>query len=119
MNALYDLINLLTDFDKAYEGSFYTITGAGGSLTEYREGYNTALEKAGIGTPKQWYRFSGRQMNERYNLRGDNAYPDDVNFLAFPLDGLNVSKLAAFKLQWQDRWFDDIVNNNAQRGGTK
>ena len=33
------------------------------------------------------------------------------HFLAFPLDGLNVNKLAILKLQLGDRWFDDIVDN--------
>ena len=35
--------------------------------------------------------------------------------MAFPLDGLDVNKLAMFKLQMRDRWFDDIVDNNARR----
>lgn len=54
-------------------------------------------------------------MNEEYDLEGNNAYPDDLNFLAFSLEGLDIGKLAIFKLQAQDRWFDDIVDNNRSR----
>jgi len=114
MNAIYEQINLLTNFDTAYKGSFYTITGAGGSLEEYRIGYEKALATAGIGKPRRWYNFSGRQMNEHYGLSGDNAYPEDLTFLAFNLDGLNVNELANFKIRVGDSWFDDIVINNAR-----
>ena len=54
-------------------------------------------------------------MNRYYKLTGTNAYPRDIHFLAFPMDGLNVGKLSMFKLRMDDRWFDDIVANNAVR----
>ena len=49
------------------------------------------------------------------SLLGSNRYPDDLVFLAFSLDGLDVGKLAMFKLRFGARWFDDIVENNARR----
>ncbi len=102
---------------KAYEGSYYTIIGAGGDLQECKDGYNELLEKEEIGhvNDNDFITFSGKDMNDEFNLTGDNRYPDDLTFLAFPLDNLNISKLAIFKLKMQDRWFDDVVDNNLDR----
>lgn len=105
----------MADFDKMYSGSWYTITGVGGDETEWKDGYQKLLDEQGIGTIKEWVEFTGAEMNTRYGLTGDNAYPDDLHFLAFPLDGMDVPKLAIFKMRMQDRWFDDIVDNNTER----
>lgn len=102
---------------KAYDGSYYTIVGAGGDINEWKQGYQDLLDKEGIGKIKEWVEFTGDDMNKEFQLTGDNAYEPDLHFLAFSLDGLNVGKLAMFKLRMQDRWFDDIVNNNASRQG--
>lgn len=102
-------------FEKAYNGSYYTIVGCGGSLDDWKDGYTKMLNENGIGTPTEWISFTGRDMNEVYGLTGDNAYKDDLHFLAFPLDGLDVGRLAIFKLVCGDRWFDDIVDNNRRR----
>lgn len=96
-------------------GSAYTITGAGGDLNEWVEGYNKLLKDGGIGTPEKWYTFKGKDMNNAFGLTGNNRYKDDITFLSFSLDGLNIGKLAMFKLQMQDRWLDDIINNNLMR----
>lgn len=100
---------------KAYEGSYYTIEGCGGDLEEWKKGYEEQLKIADIGKPIKWIEFTGKDMNEIYNLSGNNRYQDDFHFLAFPLDGLNVGKLAMFKLAMGDRWFDDIVDNNRRK----
>lgn len=105
----------MTDFEKMYAGSWYTITGVGGDEQEFKDGYQDLLTKAGIGTIREWVAFTGDEMNRYYGLTDTNAYPYDLHFLAFPLDGMDVGKLAMFKLQMQDRWFDDIVANNAVR----
>lgn len=105
----------MADFDKMYSGSWYTITGVGGDEAEWKSGYQKMLEDSGIGKISEWVEFTGAEMNVRYGLTDENAYPDDLHFLAFPLDGLNVGKLAIFKMQMQDRWFDDIVANNDVR----
>ena len=101
--------------EHAYQGSWYTITGAGGDLSEWTEGYEDMLALEGIGKPREWHSFKGSDMNERYGLTGENAYPDDLTFLAFPLDGLDVSRLATLKVRLRDRWFDDIVMNDLRR----
>ena len=100
---------------KAYEGSYYTIIGAGGDLQEWKDGYNEMLSEQGIGTVSKWITFKGSDMNTEFKLEDNNKYPDDLTFLAFPLDGLNVPKLAIFRIQMNDKWFDDIVDNNEKR----
>ena len=105
-------------FDEAYKGSYYTITGCGGDLSDWMKGYEDLLSKANIGKPVSWHSFSCKDMNEVYCLTGTNRYPDDLTFLCFPLDGLHVGKLAMFKLEMGDRWFDDIVDNNLRREET-
>ncbi len=102
-------------FSAAYGGSYYTIIGCAGDLNEWIAGYRELLGSRGIGIPKKFITFKGKDMNEAYRLTGDNAYTDKLTFLMFPLDGLEVPKLAIFKLQAQDRWFDDIVDNNRHR----
>lgn len=105
-------IKKLIDIKKLQTSSFYTITGVGGDLEEWVNGYNDLLNKEKIGTPKQWYTFKGRDVNNTFNLEGNNKFKDDLTFLAFVLNGLNVGKLAMFKLKMNDRWSDDIINNS-------
>ena len=63
--------------------------------------------------------FKGSAVNAEFGLTGDNRYDDNLTFLAFPLDGLDVGKLAIFKLQMGDRWFDDVVDNDLRREAEK
>lgn len=107
------------DLTAAREGSYYTIAGAGGNLNQWVEGYEKALAEAGIGKPVGWYQTTGAKVNEFRrttagrgdDVHADDKFQDDLTLLLFPLDGLNVAKLAIFKLEWQDRWFDDVVDN--------
>lgn len=106
-----------TLFNEAYKGSYYTIIGCGGDLNDWKEGYERMMEEAGIGKPRCWYHFTGKDYNDEFQTTGNNRYPDQLNFLCFPLDGLDVGKLAMFKLRMEDRWFDDIVDNDMRREG--
>ena len=105
-------------FLNAFSGSWYTITGCGGDIEDWKNGYNELLDREGCGTPTEWHSFTGKDMNEMLRLTGDNRYPDSLVFLAFPLEGMNIGKLAMFKLMMRDRWFDDIVDNDLHREGT-
>lgn len=100
------------DLEAAYAGSWYTIIGAGGDPQEWVKGYEGMLKEADIGTPAAWYSALGSAVNEYVGpANPQDAFKDDLTFLLFPLDGLVVGKLAMFKLQMEDRWFDDIIQN--------
>lgn len=102
------------ELEPLYKGSAYTIAGCGGDLEEWVNGYNEWLEAESIGTPKEWFSFTGALVNQ---YAGDNVtdpFRDDITLLAFTLEGLNVGKLAMFRLAHEDRWFDDLVNNMVQ-----
>ena len=57
--------------------------------------------------------ITGELMNKTYGLHGNNAYPDDLTILS--VTGINQMKVAIPRFQVGGRWFDDIVNNNANR----
>lgn len=111
------MVEIIEDvnLDELYQGSAYTITGAGGELKEWFDGYQDILNEKQIGNISKWYVFSGKDLNRKYNLTGDNRYQSNITFIAFPLTGLDIGKLAMLKLQMGDRWFDDIVDNDLSR----
>jgi hypothetical protein len=119
MQKMVDGVKVLgaSDLKAAYEGSYYTILGAGGEISEWTNGYEGLLKEAEIGQPVEWFRTTGESLNRFAEAGGDYAIADrdqfdaDLPVLLFPLDGLNVGRLAMFKLQYEDRWFDDIVQN--------
>lgn len=105
------------ELDQATDGSYYTIIGAAGPLDEWLTGYEGLLAAADIGKPQEWFMATGNEVN-RYlrrkkggEVRPHDEFKPDLTFLFFPLDGLHVGRLAMFKLQMEDRWFDDIVQN--------
>lgn len=104
------------DLDDAEKGSYYTISGCGGDLQEWVDGYNQWLDEEGIGTPAEWFVTSGESINAYAGLDNTNPYPPDLAVLMFPLRGLDVGRLAIFKITHEDRWFDDIVQNMRREG---
>lgn len=42
------------DFEKAYKGSYYTITGVGGDIEEWKKGYQDICDKNEIGKIKEF-----------------------------------------------------------------
>ena len=103
------------ELQEVYDGSCYTICGCGGNTTEWTEGISELMEKQGIGKPKTFYIFSGKLTNEFAGPNGD-PFKQEIIMLAFSHEGLNVGKLAAFKVGMGDRWFDDIIDNMRRRG---
>ena len=103
-----------TDLQAAYDGSFYTISGAGGDVQEWVDGYEKLMKEGGIGTPTEWLQCTGADINA-FAGENDDPYPDDLVCLLFPLEGLDIGRLAMFKLQMMDRWFDDIIDNMRAR----
>lgn len=103
---------------EAYDGSFYTICGAGGDLNEWVTGLGDVMEEEGIGRPTKWYQTLGGDINRFAqkrsgwsDLRSRDAFPSDLTILMFSLDGLDIGKLAIFRIKAEDRWFDDIIQN--------
>lgn len=104
------------DLKAAYDGSWYTIAGCGGDLQDWVTGVNGLLAENEIGQPTGWFQTTGGQVNEfadRKNggLHYKDAFAEDLTILMFPLDGLDVGRLAIFKIRMQDRWFDDVIDN--------
>lgn len=61
----------------------------------------------------QGYVWFGKDMNELYNLHGDNRYSDDLPFLSFAPETFDgTSNLNVFRIMFGARWLDDIVMNN-------
>ena len=102
----------------AENGSWYTILGVGGDPQDWVDGIEGLLAEKGIGKPKAWFKTTGRAINEYVGEvpRSVDEFPGGLFVLMFPLDGLDVGKLAIFKLEMQDRWFDDVVDNMRERG---
>ncbi|MBR1589535.1 MAG: hypothetical protein IJ657_00425 [Acidaminococcaceae bacterium] len=99
----------------AYNGSYYTITGAGGDLQEWIDGYEKMLAEKEIGKPKTWFTAKGAQVNKEFGLTGNEAFKARLTILFFPLDDLDISRLAIFKIRMGDRWFDDVIDNSLRR----
>lgn len=103
------------NLQEAYKGSYYTIIGAGGDLSEWVDGYEEMLAEKEIGKPKAWFSAKGAQVNKEFGLTGNEAFKARLTILFFPLDDLDIRKLAIFKLRIGDRWFDDIIDNSQRR----
>lgn len=99
------------DLQAAYNGSWYFIAGCGGALSEWVEGVEGALAELEIGRPVAWYQTTGEAVNAYAGAGNTDPFPGDLTCLLYPLDGLDVGKLAMFKLRMGDRWFDDVIDN--------
>jgi len=112
--ATYEIPFLDADaLQQAYDGSWYTIIGAGGDLAEWVSGYEEWLAAEELGTPVQWYLTNGGAINAyaRVSLASHQAFASDLTVLLFPLDGLAMDRLPLFKILHMDRWFDDVIDN--------
>lgn len=105
------------DLHAAYQGSWYFIAGCGGDLSEWTDGITNALTSRGIGAPSAWYVTTGQAVND-YAQATNDPFPPELVCLLFPLEGLDVGKLALFKLAAGDRWFDDVIDNMRPEGFT-
>lgn len=71
------------------------------------EDFELAMDKCG-GEGVKGYVIKGADMNKLTKLKGDNAYPDDINIFAiYPFKGLAMMVGA--------RWMTDIIDNNLRR----
>ena len=105
----------IENIKQAYDGWYYTILGAGGDLNEWKNGYQKLCNEREIGTIKQWYKTTGKVLNDKWGLTGDERFCDDLTILMFDYTGMDVSKLSMFRLIMHDRWFTDIIDNSVRR----
>jgi hypothetical protein len=98
------------ELDNLYHTACFTWEG----MSDHEENLTaieSAIRKSGYkGEECVFYTYKGKLMNESYELSGDNAYPDDLTFVSIP----NFYNLI-FKIEYDARWFDDIVDNNKRR----
>lgn len=100
---------------QAEEGSWYTILGAGGELSDWVNGYEHDLKERGMTAPIAWYETRGVDvnvyaMNKKGVIHPQDLFKNDLRILMFPLDGIGAG-LPIFKVMMEDRWFDDIISN--------
>lgn len=115
----YTLTDINDNIDKIKEledSSAFTFEGC--SLSESNLTNIVDLFKANtdITLPVNFFTWSGKTMNELYNLHNDNAYPDGLHFVAVDLSNWSsMRNLPGVKIGMGARWLDDIVDNNAYR----
>lgn len=69
-----------------------------------------------INTPVEVYYVSCADINEYYDLAGNNRYNDNCIFVIIPLDTLkNISDTSSAKIDLRARYFNDVVDNNEYR----
>ena len=108
--------NYSSKLDELYNGSALTFEGVVPEEVPLWIGF--FKDFTNVNEDVTAYLFSGKMMNDKYGLTGDNAYPDELNILSVPLDAFeNAGKIALPRMQIGGRWFDDIVDNNARREG--
>jgi len=100
--------------ERLENGSAFTVSGAGGNINDWAIGLKKMLKDKNIGHVDIFYTWTGKFMNETYKLSGKVAYPDNFVFIAFPIEGMDIGKLAIFKMEFGARWLDDIVDNNTR-----
>ena len=107
------------DLQKLYDGSAWTWVGMNTdddnlkAIIDWFKNEGCPLKK------EEFYVTTGKQMNNfKYQLTGDNAYPEDLTILAIELENItNVNQLFIKKFEVGARWFDDICDNNWRREG--
>ena len=99
-------------FDDFYKDSALTIAGM---LPEEAQLYVNYFKENGVDVDEviDGYIYTGKQMNEKYHLIDENAYPDDIHFLTIPLKAFKTN-IALLRMGIGGRWFDDIVANKVK-----
>lgn len=108
-------INDNTDKIKELENlSAFTFEGCSLSNKNLEAIVNIFKANTDITLPVNFFTWSGKTMNELYNLHNDNAYPDGLHFVAVDLNNWSsMRNLPGLKIGMKARWLDDIVDNNA------
>lgn len=110
----YAVKNVTTkeQLDYLYNNSTFTIEGL---VEESIPDLITWLEENTTFTMNEpvVYVTKGYVMNLAYDLVGDNAYDNDLTIIS--VIGIDLMEIAIKRFSIGGRWFDDIVDNNANR----
>ena len=110
----YTIENVTTkvQLDKLYNNSAFTIEGLAeesiGDMVAWLE-ENTTF----ITDEPTVYITKGRVMNDMYGLHDSNAYKDNLSIIS--VIDIDSMAIALKRFSVGGRWFDDIVDNNANR----
>ena len=116
----YTIVNTKTieDLKYLYDHSAFTFEGLSTDGENVEALMNFLDEKKITYTaPLKIYVTLGKLMNDVYELSGGNKYKDNLTIVSLSLEDIESPALPMIKLQIGARWFDDIVDNNADRGG--
>ena len=110
MNYTIENVTTKAQLDKLYNNSAFTIEGLADEsipdMIAWLENNTTFT----IDNPVV-YITKGNVMNEAYNLYGNNAYSNDLTIVS--VIDVDIMRIALKRFSVGGRWFDDIVDNNA------
>lgn len=105
------------EIKELYDNSYSTILGAGGDLQEWVDGITNWMKENNFGEMSNIVTFKGKDVNDLYNLEGDNRFKDDLTILAWSNDKIDMGRYCIPRMQMGIRWFDDIIDNSLARQG--
>lgn len=66
--------------------------------------------------PMDIYFIFGKTMNEKYQLKGDKRFQDDLNIVSIKLTDIKEpTSLCIPRFEVGAKWFDDIVDNSTEQ----
>jgi hypothetical protein len=97
-------------FDEFYKGSSLTFVGM---FPEEAQLYVDYFKENGaaINEEVDGYIYTGKMINEKYNLSGEGAFSEDIHFLTIPLQAFDSATAITLRFGIGGRWFDDVVDN--------
>lgn len=100
-------------FNEFYEKSALTFVGM---IPEEAQLYVDYFKENNVTVNEEidGYIYTGKMMNEKYHLTGENAYPEDLHILTIPTEAFDPG-VCTVRFGLAGRWFDDIVDNKKAR----
>ena len=100
------------DLRVATEREHYVVLGVDDPST-WAHGYDVLLRDAEIGEPSCYFLTTGAEINHFAGVMygSHRMLPPGLTVMMFPIEGLDVSRLATFRLRQglRDKWFSDLI----------
>lgn len=90
-----------------YPEDVCVIPGAGGDIDEWKDGVCQIYR---LKNRPDFTTFNGQDLNTKYGLKGNSAYPNDYVFLAFPVDDLTRKLIQPNMSEIGAKWLKDLIN---------